>query len=61
MKPLVKLAIGSILAGVGLVITFSAQREMLAERECTDCDDAEEPVAPLEEDVPSFIEEAKDD
>jgi len=62
MKPIIKLAIGAILTGVGLVVSFAAQKEMLAERECTDCDDeVETPVAPLDEDIESFVRDGDDD
>lgn len=62
MKAMVKLGIGAALTAAGLIVTFAAERQLLAERECVDCEeDTIEPVADLETDIASFVEEAGND
>jgi hypothetical protein len=39
MKPTYKLILGSVLAGVGLVLIMRANRELIADAECVDCDE----------------------
>ena len=59
MKPVIKLGIGALLTGIGLVITFAAERQLIAERDCVDCEDAktENPVHDLDEEIPSFLDQ----
>ncbi len=61
MKPVIKLGIGALLTGIGLVITFAAERQLIAERDCVDCEEEvkDNPVHDLDEDIPSFIEQAE--
>jgi cell division protein FtsL len=62
MTAMVKLGIGAVLTAAGLIVTFAAERQLIAERECVDCqDETTEPVADLETDIASFVEEAGND
>ncbi len=39
MSPLIKLAIGAVVTAAGLLITFGAERQLIAMRECLDCEE----------------------
>ena len=59
MTALVKLGIGAAVTGIGLFITFSAERQLIAERECVDCDD-EVTESPMENIVDEVVTEDVD-
>ena len=62
-NPLIKLAVGAIMLGVGFVVSMQAQRELIAKwaTPCEDCDEEEAAVADLAEDIESFVDEAKNE
>ena len=55
MNPFIKLAIGCCLIGAGVVVNLGAQKQ-LVERFAKPCEDCDDEVAPLDEDIPSFVD-----
>ncbi len=39
MKPMMKLGIGAVLCGAGLFLLLSAQRSIVKDTDCEDCDE----------------------
>jgi hypothetical protein len=57
MNAWMKLAIGAVLTGFGVAFLVDAQEGLSENWQCKDCDDEVTEVAPLEEDIPSFVDE----
>ena len=51
MKPVVRLGIGAVLCAAGLIFIMGAQRSLVKDAECVDCEDEEiEEAEPVETD-----------
>ena len=61
MNPFIKLASGCCLIGAGVVVNLGAQKDLMArfaKENCEDCDDEKEEFS-LDEEIKSFVDEAK--
>ena len=52
ISPIVKLALGAILCAAGLIVVFGAERQLLNEADCEDCDEAEADVTTVADELP---------
>ena len=61
VNPFIRLAIGCTLIGIGVVFNLGAQKDLMArfaKENCEDCDDEKEEFS-LDEEIKSFVDEAK--
>jgi hypothetical protein len=57
MNSWIKLTIGCVLMGVGFVFAVDAETDFRKHFASQPCEDCEDEVAPLEENIPSFVDE----